>query len=207
MHSYLLEFNLRQRGDEAQEYLADAVRTWPKLWEDIPGVTGTLLLSSALALGGEFEYLWRVDIAKLSTLSRIDDVMKSGENGWRKTRAEWFKARTVARAHIADHVGGLETYCQRQEGKSGAIHFVFHSRPEESGRSADRLKAVRSVPGVVATQALRTVAGSTESAEQTWLRLDSLDSLDNVAEVDRVLGSGRLFGEIREVDGSLFAGA
>ena len=52
MYSYVMEFNLGPHGEETQEYLADAARTWPKLWGDIPGVTGTLLLCSAFALGG-----------------------------------------------------------------------------------------------------------------------------------------------------------
>ena len=207
MYSYVIEFNLGRRGDDAQEYLADAVRTWPRLWGDIPGVTGTLLLSSAFALGGEFEYQWRVDIDTLSTLSRVDEAMKSGDGGWRKTRKEWFDARTAARAQVSAHLAGNETYCQDQKGKDGAIHFVFHSRSGESGRSADRLDAVGSVSGVVSTQALRPVVGSAVPYEQTWLRLESLDSLDDVAEVDLGVGYGRLFGEIRELDGSLFAGA
>ena len=66
MYSYAIEFNLEQRGEAAEDYLAEAARAWPKLWLDIPGVTGTLLLSGALALGGKFEYQWRVDIEALS---------------------------------------------------------------------------------------------------------------------------------------------
>lgn len=206
MYSYVIEFNLGQRGEDAEDYLADAVRAWPKLWGEIPGVTGTLLLSSAFALGGEFEYQWRVDIDRLAALSRIDATMKSGEGGWRKARKEWFRARTAARAQVSSHVAGTEEYCQGERGKYGAIHFVFHSRSDESGRSADRLDALRSVSGVVSAQALRPVVGSV-SGEQTWVRLESLDSLDGLAEVDLGAGDGRLFGELRELDGSFFAGA
>jgi hypothetical protein len=207
MYSYVIQFNLGQRGDEAQEYLADAVRVWPRLWGEIPGVTGTLLLSSALALGGEFEYQWRVDIEGLATLSRIDDAIRSGDGGWRKASKEWFRARTAARAQVSGHVGGNEEYSRGQKGKDGAIHYVFHSPSGESGRSADRLEALGSVSGVISAQALSPVIGSFDSPEQTWVRLESLESLDAVAEVDLGAGHGRLFGEIREVDGSLFVGA
>ena len=209
MYSYVIECNLGQRGDEAQEYLADAVRTWPRLWGDIPGVTGTLLLSSAFALGGEFEYQWRVDIDTLSTPSRVDEAMKSGDGGWRKTRNDWFAARTVARAQVLSHVAGDEAYCQGPKGKDAAVHLVLQSPASASERSASRLDAVRSAPGVVSAQALRSVVGSAAAQEQTWLRLESLESLDSVDNAVRadLGGSGRLFGELREVDGSLFAGA
>jgi len=207
MYSYVMEFNLGQHGDETQEYLADAVRTWPKLWGDIPGVTGTLLLCSAFALGGEFEYQWRVDIDTLATLSRIDEAQKSGEGGWRKARKEWFKARTAVRAYVSSHQAGNEAYCEGQKGKDGAIHFIFHSPSGESGRLADRLNAVESASGVVSAQVLRPVMGSAVSHEQTWMRLESLNSLDNVAAVELGVGYGQLFGEFRELDGSLFVGA
>jgi hypothetical protein len=205
MYSYVMEFNLGPHGKETQEYLADTVRTWPKLWGDIPGVTGTLLLCSAFALGGEFEYQWRVDFDTLGTLSRIEEAQKS--DGWRMWRGEWLKARTAVRAQVSRHLAGNEAYCRYQKGKDGAIHFVFHSPSGESARSADRLHAVGSGSGVVSAQALRPVMGSAVSHEQTWMRLESLDSLNNVAALELGAGYGQLFGEIREVDGSFFVGA
>lgn len=205
MYSYVMEFNLGSHGEQTQEYLADAVRTWPELWGDIPGVTGTLLLCSAFALGGEFEYQWRVDFDTLATLSRIDEAQKSGL--WRKSRQEWFKARTAVRAQVSRHLAGNDAYCRGQKGKDAAIHFVFHSPSGESGRSADRLNAVGKASGVVSAQALRPVMGSAVSHEQTWIRLKSLDSLNDVAAVELGAGHGQLFGEIREVDGSFFVGA
>jgi hypothetical protein len=203
MHSYLIEFNLEQRGEQAEEFLADAVRTWPALWGDIPGVTGTLLLSSALALGGDFAYQWRVDIESPATLSRVDAALKSDDRGWRKSRKEWFKARTSARAHISLYVAGNEKHSHSGGDKSGAIHFVFNS-PDTS---ADRLGAVGSASGVVSAQTLRPIIGSPVAREQTWVRLESLDHLDSVAGVDLGAGYGQVFGEIRELDGSLFVGA
>lgn len=207
MYSYVLDFNLANPGDSAQEYIADAVRTWPKLWGDIPGVSGTLLLSSALALGGEFEYQWRVDIDSLATLAAIDATMRSGENGWRKARKEWFEHRTVSRAHISEHVAGNDQYLKDVQGRDGGVHLVFHSHITEAGRSADRLGAVQAASGVLSAQVLRPVVGATVAHEQTWLRLNSLDALDSVAAVDLGAVRGRLFGEFREVDGSIFAGA
>ncbi|MGI8667106.1 MAG: hypothetical protein ACR2N4_13930 [Jatrophihabitans sp.] len=206
MYSYVMEFDLG-RTDSAREYIADAARTWPKLWGDIPGVRGTLLLSSALSLGGEFEYQWRVDIESLATLARVDETIKSGENGWRQAREDWFKARSAARAHVSSHVAGTESYCEDLKGSEAAVHLVFHSPTGGSLRSADRLSAVAGVSGVVSSQALQPVVGSTVGHEQTWLRLNSLDNLDDVAAVDLGAAHGRLYGELREVDGSLFAGA
>ncbi|HET6209031.1 MAG TPA: hypothetical protein VFD94_01535 [Jatrophihabitans sp.] len=204
MYSYVLEFNLAHQGEErAQEYTADAARTWPKLWGDIPGVTGTLLLSSAIALGGEFEYQWRVDIESLATLATIDATMRSGENGWRQARKDWFAHRSQSRAHISTHVDGNERYCLDGKGSEGGVHLVFHSRGE--GRSA--LGAVQGASGVLSSQLLRPVVGASSGHEQTWLRLDSLESLDNVAALDVNAVHGNLFGELREVDGSIFAGA
>lgn len=207
MYSYVTEFSLGSHGEESREFLADAARGWPKLWGDILGVTGTLLLCNAFALGGEFEYQWRVDFDTLATLSRIDEVQKAREGGWRKARQEWFSARKAVRGHVSRRLAGSEAYCRDQKGTDAAIHFVFHASSSESGHVADRLDAVRSAPGVVSAQVLRPVIGSDISQEQIWMRLESLDSLDRVAAVDLGLGSGQLFGEMREVDGSFFVGA
>ena len=88
MYSYVMEFNLGPHGEETNEYLEEVARTWPKMWGDIPGVTGTLFLCSAFALGGDFEYQWRVDFDALATLARIDEAQKSA--GWRRSRHAWF---------------------------------------------------------------------------------------------------------------------
>jgi hypothetical protein len=207
MYSYVIEFNLSQRGEDAEDYLADAVRKWPRLWGDIPGVTDTLLLSSAFALGGEFDYQWRVEIESLATVSRIDEVMKAGEGGWRAARRDWFQARTAARASVYRHLDGDQDYCADRSGAEAPIHLVFHSEPERLERPGDHLDAIRPIAGVVSTHVLRPVLGSSGTSDQTWVRLASLDHLDGVSQVDLRVRSGRLFGELREVDGSLFSGA
>lgn len=206
MYSYVIEFNLAKRGDDAEEYLADAARNWPELWASLPGVTGTLLLSSALALGGEFEYQWRVDIDSFATLARVDEAMKS-ERRWRKSRTEWFKHRTAARARVAKHLGGNEAYSREYSTeKSGAIHYVHQAAPGESGNAVDLVERLRTVSGVLDVQAVGALAGGAP-AEHTWVRLESIQSLDAVAAADLGAGTGRLYGELREVDGALFAGA
>lgn len=213
MYTYAIDFNLAERGSEAEDYLHDAVRLWPKLWGDIPGVRGTLLLSNALALGGDFEYQLRVDIDALSTLAYVDETIRSGPGGWRKATREWFNARTATRASVSRHVAGDEGYARRPEGRSGAIHLVLNPTSETSDRlvSQDEL---RSVPGVLSTQSLRSALGSAGGQDSVWLRLDSLKALDgleqavgNVLGGAEALGGARLFGELREVDGALFAGA
>ncbi len=207
MYSYALEFNLEKRGDDAEEFLADAARRWPELWESLPGVTATLLLSNALALGGEFEYQWRVDITALSTLADVDAAMK-GDRRWRETRAEWFRHRTAARAHLSEHVAGNENYAAEWgESKDGAVHFVHHSTATATGLSTEQLDRAGSLAGVVSVQTQRSIAGGPGGTTQTWLRLADLRALDAVTETGLDVGAGRLFGELREVDGSLFAGA
>jgi hypothetical protein len=207
MFSYVIEFNLAQRGDDAQEFLADAARTWPRLWGDIPGVTGTLLLSSAFALGGEFDYQLRVDLESLSTLSRIDEALKSDNSEWVRARTDWFRSRVAARAHLSEHVAGNEEYAQAQKGAEGSVHLVLHSGVEEGGRAAERIEAANSVSGLVSAQTVRSVVGAPAPHVQTWLRLQSLDNLDGVAAAGLDVSHGKLLGELREVDGSLFAGA
>jgi hypothetical protein len=193
MYSYVIEFNLAQRGDDAQEFLADAARTWPKLWGDIPGVTGTLLLSSAFALGGEFDYQLRVDLESLSTLSRIDEALKSDNSEWVRARTDWFRSRVAARAHLSEHVAGDDGYLKAEKSADAAVHLVLHSGLDEGQRTVERVQGNDSVSGLVSAQ--------------TGLRLQSLDNLDSVAAAGLNVSNGRLFGELREVDGSLFAGA
>jgi hypothetical protein len=205
MYSYVIEFNLAQRGDDAQEFLADAARTWPGLWGGIPGVSGVLLLSSAFALGGEFDYQLRVDLESLATLSKVDEALKSDDSDWVRARTEWFRSRTAARAHLSEHVAGNEAYAQA--GADGAVHLVLHSEVGESKRSTDRIEAANSVSGLVSAQTVRSVVGASLPHEQTWLRLQSLDNLDGVASAGLDVSHGRLLGELREVDGSLFSGA
>jgi hypothetical protein len=228
MYSYVTEFNLAVRGDEADEYLLDAVRTWPTLWGSIPGVTGTLLLANAFALGGDFEYQWRVDIDKLATLARIDETVKAGEGGWRESRKKWFRARTALRAHVSRHVAGDERYCEEGKGTHGAVHAVVSTASLASRHSSEhpeaarerlaparerlealreRVEAVRSVSGIHSAQARRAMLGSAVSGEQIWLRMDSLERLDDLAGVHLDAAEAQVFGEIREVDGALFEGA
>lgn len=207
MFSYVIEFNLAQRGDDAQEFLADAARTWPKLWGGIPGVTGTLLLSSAFALGGKFDYQLRVDLESLSTLSRVDEALKSDDSEWVRARTDWFRSRVSARAHLSQHVAGNEAYAQPEKGAYGGVHLVLLSGLGEGSQTVERAQAAKSVSGLLSVQTVRSVVGASIPHEQTWLRLESLDSLDSIAEAGLDVTHSRLFGELREVDGSLFAGA
>jgi hypothetical protein len=207
LYTYVVEFNLRFSGAEAEEYLYGAVRAWPRLWREIPGVTGTLLLSSALGLGGEFGYQWRVDFEGLSTLARIDEALKSDEHSGRTIVREWFEARSAIRSRVSRHLAGSDGYDLERGGTDGAIHFVFQSERGEGDRALGLLETARSASGVLAVQAHRTELGTARTQEQLWLRLQGLDSLDAVADLDLGAGYGEIFGEIREVDGSLFSGA
>ncbi|MBQ0984725.1 hypothetical protein KBZ10_09385 [Streptomyces sp. F63] len=204
-YCYVLQFNLAQRGEEAREYLLEAARTWPRLWGSIPGVTGTLLLSNALALGGEFEYQWRVDIESLDTLSRIDRTIASGENGWREATREWFRNRTDAEAYVCDYIGESGTYCREHPGTDAAIHLIV--RPSGGGSGAETASSARlRQEGVVSVRVLRPVLGRVASGE-IWVRLAGLHSLDEVVPATSAIGPSLVFGEIREVDGAFFAGA
>jgi hypothetical protein len=207
MYSYVIGFNLDERGDDANEFLTDMARQWPELWERLPGVTGTLLLASALALGGEFDYQWRVDIATLSTLAEVDTAMKT-DRRWRTTRSEWLRHRTVARAHLSEYVSGDKRYTAGwREKTDGAVHFVHHSTGAIDDGSADRVERAAALSGVVGAQTLRSDAGGLVGTTQTWLRLTDLGALDTIAEAGLGVGAGRLFGELREVEGVLFGGA
>jgi len=207
MYTYVTEFNLAVRGDEADEYIMESVRTWPELWGSIKGVTGTLLLGNAFALGGDFEYQFRVDIESLGTLARIDETVKACRGGWRKSRKDWFRNRTAVRSQMSSHVAGDKQYCQERKGKDGAVHAVISTASRGSKGFSESLDAVRALPAVVAAQMLRPVMGSAESGEEAWLRMDSLEGLDDLAGKGLEVGDIRLFGEIRELDGSLFVGA
>jgi hypothetical protein len=214
VYTYAIGFNLAARGRDAEDFLHDAVRRWPKLWGDIPGVQSTTLLSNALALGGEFDYQLRVDIEALSTLAAVDETIRSGRDGWRKATKEWFGARTATSARVSQHVAGDEGYGRTEDGRAGAIHLVLHPASGESERLAGAVDKLTSVPGVLSTQALRSTIGSVRSQDQVWLRLDGLKALDGLESVigdslgrSDVLGGSHLFGELREVDGALFAGA
>jgi len=196
MYTYAIEFDLEQRGDAAEDFLHDAARTWPGIWGDLPGVTGTLLLSSAFALGGDYAYQWRVDIEALSTLAHLDEALKSGQKGWKQASAAWFRARTRTRAQVHAHVGGDRDYTAAVD--RGLVHVAL---------SADAAEGLADVAGVNATRSLRPVFGR-GTGETTWVRLSGLDALDSLG--DRLTGAtfpGQIFGEIREVDGDLFVGA
>jgi hypothetical protein len=206
MYTYVLGFNLKFRGGAAEEFLSSAVRAWPRLWGEIPGVTGTLLLASAFGLGGEFEYQWRVDFERLSTLARIDEALKSDDPSVRAIVSEWFEARTAIRSWVARHLDGSDSYDLDTGGRDGAIHLVLQSVPGGPERTTSVLESARSAAGVLAAQVQRTELG-TAAKDQVWLRLRGLESLDDVADLDLGAGHGQLFGEIRELDGSLFTGA
>ena len=207
MYTFTTEFNLAVRGEEADEYIMDCVRTWPELWGSIKGVTGTMLLSNAFALGGDFEFQWRVGIESLGALARIDETVKAGKGGWPKSRKEWFRNRTAVRSHISGFVAGDKRYITESKGTEGAIHAVISSASRGAKGFAESMESVHSMPEVMTTQMVRPMIGSAGSGEQVWVRMNDLEGLDALADKGLEVDNIRLFGEIREVDGALFEGA
>lgn len=204
MFSYVFEFDLRHTGSEAEEYLTDVARSWPPLFESLPGVQGTLLLANAFALGGEFTYGFRIDIERLSTLAVMDEALKSDDHGWRRARRSWLHARTRVRGRVAERVAGAERYCATP-GTDGMIHYVI-SHPAGDRTAPD---AAAGSYRALAFQRSRPVLGSAPAGDETWLRLPSLSSLDEVVSQAPELAAerARVFGEIREIDGAFFSGA
>jgi len=124
--SYICDFNLRVSGREAEGYITRILREWPPLYDELPGVRGTLLLANAFALAGEYSYRWRVDLDSFETLQRIDDALKSEEQRWRKARAEWFETRAAVRARLLSHDSGAKEYCrERLPDREGLIHYIL----------------------------------------------------------------------------------
>jgi hypothetical protein len=204
--SYACDFNLRYAGAEAEEFVAEAARSWPPLWEAIDGVKSTLLLSNAFALGGPYQYRWRVDIEQLSTLAAIDDALKSDDSDWQRIRKQWFDARSGVQAHLTEAVTGNGDYA-RSGDREALVHWLVAS---ENGSGKKLAEAAESIDGVVAAEAHRpvlTVKGH-GGGDHVWYRLAGLKALDSVAERGiSDISAGQLFGEIREIDGSLFVGA
>lgn len=205
MYSYVCDFNLKFAGTEAEDFLGRAARSWPELWEGIPGVTSTLLLSNAFALGGDYEYRFRVDIERLSTLASIDKALKSDDGEWRRIRQEWFEARSSVRGSLSARVSGERDYLARSDDREALIHWVL---PESNGADLKQsTDSLRGIEGVVASEGHRPITAALQ--HETWARLAGLEALDSIVESrgEDSLGGARLFGEIREIDGALFAGA
>ncbi|HEY0514082.1 MAG TPA: hypothetical protein VGH73_19395 [Thermoanaerobaculia bacterium] len=215
MLSYICEFNLNVSGEKADSYLHRIVREWPALWEKLPGVHGTLLLQNAFALGGKFAYAFRVDIESFKTLQVIDDALKSDDRQWRKIRSEYFEHRTEVRARLLQQGGGGESYLRPAGGGDGLIHLVVS---HDGGGDAGGAKA----PAFARSQGVQAVqqhsaflqASAVAGRNETWLRLANLASLDEVHNSFAQLGASsgtrvtsHLFGELREVNGVLHAGA
>lgn len=204
--SYICDFNLRFAGAEAEEFVADAARSWPPLWEAIPGVTSTLLLSNAFALGGDYEYRWRVDIEQLSTLGAIDDALKSDDGEWQRIREQWFDARTAAGGSLTETVSDNGDYAAARD-REALIHWLV---PAKEGAGKELAGEAHSIEGVVAAETHRPVIAHKGAGlgEHTWFRLAGLKALDSFVERGaQIVGSAQLFGEITEIDGSLFIGA
>jgi hypothetical protein len=205
--SYCLDFNLRFAGEEAEEFLTRAVRTWPPLWEGIPGVTGTLLLSNALALGGPLGYRWRVDFERLSDLVNADRALNSDDEETRRIVEHWFDGRSSAQASISQSIAGEANYNAYGGGAEGLIHCVFlHS---ERAHSQQHTKVGSETKGVLAFQSHQELLSPDARGYATWFRLAGLDHLDSVFAATSEFGSrtARLFGEVKEIDGNLFLGA
>lgn len=206
MLSYYCDFNLSFAGSAADDFIAQAAGTWPELWESIPGVRRTLLLSNAFALGGDFGYRWRIDIDSLSTLANIDGALKSDDGGWRRIRKHWFDARTGVRSTLTEYIAGAKDYYGANGDEEALIHCVVSDTDADAARK--RADSARTGNGVVAVQSQRPVLAPFGTGHETWFRLAGLANLDQVIEDGGSVGArAQLFGEVREIDGALFVGA
>jgi len=210
--SYVCEFNLKPTGSSAEKYLTSISRQWPALYAELKGVRGTLLLANAFALAGPYSYLWRVDIDSYKTLQVIDDALKSSEAEWRKARAEWFENRTEVRARLLN-IDDESNYVERSDKRDGLVHFVLayasNGDPRKTRKvfRTDLLKSYRGNKNVRAAQHLSAVLQpSKDRAGEVWARLANLDSVEAVAAAAPG-GVTSLYGELREVNGALIAGA
>ena len=203
--SYCLDFNLRFVGDEADEFLDYAARTWPAMWESIEGVSNPLLLSNAFALSGKYGYRLRVDIRRLSDLVNVEAAMTS-QADWKETRRRWFDARAAGQASLSQIVSGSDNYSEPGS-KDGLVHCVISHADFPGPELYARVLA--NTAGVIAFQSHRQILSAPADRHQSWLRLRGLEHLDSVFESVSELGtsSALLYGEIREVDGNLLVGA
>ena len=219
MPSYICEFDLDVRGEDATDYLTKIARDWPALYADLPGVSRTLLLINAQGLGGEYGYLWRADIDSLSTLKTIDDALNSDDKGWRTARRDWFEHRTRVRARLTRHARGTEpSYGQGD----GLIHYVLSHHSNGHGGQVRELRGSlesgwRGASGVQSVEFLTAIIQPYSGERyEAWARLADLEAFAHVSKVNDeqlapILRStqvqSRLYGELREVDGALVAGA
>jgi hypothetical protein len=210
--SYICEFNLKVTGSSAEKYLTRISRQWPALYADLKGVRGTLLLANAFGLAGPYSYLWRVDIDSYKTLQVIDDALKSSDQEWRKARSEWFENRTEVRARLLN-IDDDTNYLEGSDKRDGLVHFVLayasNGDPKKTSKlyRTNLLKSYRGNKKVHAAQHLSAVLQpSKDRAGEVWARLANLDSLEAVASAAPG-GFTSLYGELREVNGALIAGA
>lgn len=214
MLTYIYEFNLNVAGQAAEKYLAEVVREWPDLYSQIPGVQGTFLFANALALAGDYSYQCRVDLESFDTLPALDEALKG--NLFRKARVEWFKRRTQVRARLLRHDGGSADYSFRsKDAKEGLVHFVIShgstgQDAEGPGKTSARAaKSLGKVRGVHAVQSFTAaIPSSTGEQSEVWVRVGSLANLGDVAQAFGTAGvRTSVLGELREINGALFAGA
>jgi hypothetical protein len=217
MLSYVCEFNLAVRGDHAERYLTRVLREWPPLYAELEGVRGTLLLANAFALAGNYTYLWRVDVESFRTLQVIDDALTSDDRRWRRARSEWFEHRSDVRARLlrgdgpADVADGLVHFILAHGAANGGSERTASSAREEVGRVWRQRKGVQTVEHLTAV--VQPFSGERYEA---WARLDGLETLEEVVQandeelaplLETSVVSSRAYGELREVDGALLAGA
>jgi hypothetical protein len=225
MLSWIYEFNLNVKGEEAEQYLTTILREWPALYAEIPGARGTLLLSNAFALAGEYAYLFRVDVESFATLNTIDQTIKSDDRRWRKVREDWFERRTAVRARIVREARHDSSPDYLKPAKDGLIHYVFSHGASSNGAAprhgtrdlrTELSKAWEPIEGVHSVQHLTAAMQAVgDKRYETWVRLRDLEVLGDVSAANDRLGSvlrdvpinSQLFGELREVDGALIAGA
>lgn len=209
MPTYVAEFNLNVTGREAESFLVQALRQWPPLYDQVPGVQGTLLLANALGLAGEYAYAWVVDLDSFDALAAIDKALTSDDKRWQSARATWFKHRTDVRARVLSSEGDSGYLSKANEGSAPGVHYVLAYGADERSAQASK-EAAQSSKRAGAVRHATTVVGPADGApHEVWVRLPGLDALGDAHQAfDRTAVAGsRLYGELRERDGALLAGA
>lgn len=205
MYTWVMDFNLKPEGAEAEKYLVGMIREWPGRYEKIDGVLGSMFLANAFGLAGRYNFRMVVDMKGLGTLRAIDQAYKTDPQ-WKRALTDWFEHRSEVECRLLKTHSGDEKFVQRIK-SAAQPGFVYTFTAAAKAREDALVKSFHSL--LPSRTHISVVQAAGQHGFEAWHNVQDIEHVEAGGEAAITFGAtgSQLFGVMTEVNGALVTAA